>query len=188
VFQQQALADAPQTIFTALRMPHDRLESLQNRIVKRFPNIRVIDMSEAISALAGVTRRIAAVVNAFALLSIAAGLLIIVSSVYATRIARTREAVYYKVLGARRQFVIKTFTLENLILGLSSALLAQLAAQIGSWLLCRQVFDIAYRPFWWESLIAVGLAGLIIVTVGLAPSWSILKHKPVVFLRQQTEE
>ena len=188
VFQKQTLAAAPQTIFTALNLPAGRLQTLQSQIVKAYPNVRVIDMAETIRAFAGVTRRMSNIVQAFTLLSIAAGLLIIVSSVYATRIARTREAVYYKVLGAPRRFVIKTFAMENLILGLSSSALALLVAQIGSWLVCRQVFEIAYRPFWGGCMAALLVSSGMIVIVGLAPSWPILQHKPVVFLRQQTEE
>lgn len=188
VFQNKTLETAPQTIFSAQRLSKTRLAHLQNRIVHRFPNIRVIDMSETINTFAKVTRRMSDIVRAFTLISIAAGLLIIVSSIYATRIARMREAVYYKVLGARRRFVLKIFALENLMLGLISSALALLIAQVGSWLICRQVFDISYAPFWGDCLLGLAAAGAIVVVVGLVPSWPILHQKPVIFLRQQIEE
>ena len=106
----------------------------------------------------------------------------------ATRYARIQEAVYYKILGARSNFVIKVFALENLILGLVSATLALILSQAGSWLICSQVLNIAYRPLIVESILLVIATVLLVVTIGLLPSISILRKKPVVFLREQTQE
>jgi putative ABC transport system permease protein len=48
--------------------------------------------------------------------------------------------------------------------------------------------NISYKPFIFESIILVGVTVLLVVTVGLLPSISILRKKPVVFLREQTHE
>ncbi|MEJ2287024.1 MAG: hypothetical protein P8X85_25980 [Desulfobacterales bacterium] len=47
---------------------------------------------------------------------------------------------------------------------------------------------ISYHPFIFESIILVVATVLLVVTVGLLPSISILRKKPVVFLREQTQE
>ena len=72
------------------------------------------------------------VLRFFTAFSIVAGLLIVVSAVFATRFARIQEAAYYKVLGAKSRFVLHVFTLENVLLGLLSALLGLAMAQFGS--------------------------------------------------------
>ena len=120
--------------------------------------------------------------------SILAGLLIIISSVFATRFARTREAVYYKVLGAKSTFVIKVFGLENFFLGMVSALIALALSQCASWIITTQVFNIAYKPFIFASVGLILTMGLIVIVFGLLPSLSVLKQKPVMFLREQTRE
>jgi len=116
-----------------------------------------------------------------------AGLLIILSSILATRYTRIQEAVYYKILGARSNFVVKVFTLENMVLGLVSATLALMLSQVGSWLICSKVLNISYQPFMLASILLVTATVLLVVTIGLLPSIAILRKKPVVFLREQTQ-
>ncbi len=103
VFPSAVLANAPQTIFTGIRVTPDEIPALQNRMVAQFPNITVIDVTATIASFARVVERVTRVVRFFAAFSILAGLLIVISSVYATRLARIQEAAYYKVLGAKEQ-------------------------------------------------------------------------------------
>jgi len=120
--------------------------------------------------------------------SVIAGILIIISSVFATRYARIREAVYFTILGARSRFVLAAFAAENLCLGLASALSALLLAQTGSWIICRFALDVAYQPFTGTSLLMVLTTTLLVIAVGLGASRSILSVKPAVFLREQADE
>jgi putative ABC transport system permease protein len=188
VLQPQVLADAPQTLFTGLRVPQAEIAGLQNRIVAQFPNITVIDATATIATFAAVVDRITRVVRFFALFSILAGLLIVVSSVYATRLARVQEAVYYKVLGATGRFVLRVFAMENIFLGLISGLLAVLMAQVAAWLIMKYLFELDYQPFPLPSVLLVVLTVLAVTAVGMGASISILRSRPIVFLRQQGEE
>jgi putative ABC transport system permease protein len=106
----------------------------------------------------------------------------------ATRSARIQQAVYYKILGARGVFVLQVFAIENIILGLSSALPALAVAQVGSWMISKTMLDIPYQPFPGTSLIMTAASLLTIVTIGLMASTPILRQRPVVYLREQTEE
>jgi len=188
VFPENTLRDAPQTIFTAVRVAKTQISALQTKIVEKFPSISVIDTTELLTLFTAVVKKLSLIIRFFAGFSIVAGILIILSSILATRYARIQEAVYYKILGARRNFVVKVFALENLILGLTSAILALLISQAGSWLICLKVMNISYTPFVFESSILIVVTVLLVVTVGLLPSISILRKKPVVFLREQTQE
>ena len=188
VFPENTLQDAPQTIFTAVRVAKTQISALQTKIVEKFPSISVIDTTELLSIFTAIVKKLSLIIRFFAGFSIVAGILIILSSILATRYARIQEAVYYKILGARRNFVVKVFALENLFLGLTSAVLALLISQAGSWLICLKVMNISYNPFVFESIILIVVTVLLVVTVGLLPSISILRKKPVVFLREQTQE
>jgi len=188
VFPEQALRDAPQTIFTSVRVAKSQISPLQTKIVEKFPNISVIDTTELLTIFTAVVKKLSLIIRFFAGFSMVAGILIILSSILATRYARLQEAVYYKILGARKNFVVKVFGLENLILGLVSAVLALLISQAGSWVLCLQVMKISYHPFIFESFILIVVTVLAVITAGLLPCISILRKKPVVFLREQTQE
>jgi putative ABC transport system permease protein len=188
VFQEDTLKDAPQTIFTAVRVEKNRIADVQTAMVKKFPNVSVIDMTETITTLAGISRKLSNTIRFFTAFGILAGLLITVSSVLATRLARTREAVYYRVLGARSGFVVTVFGLENLILGALSGVLALLISQAASWVVITRVFDIAFAPTAAAGLMMIAGATALVTAAGLLPSWTILRQKPVAFLREQAHE
>jgi putative ABC transport system permease protein len=188
VFQESALKDAPQTVFTALRVPREQIASLQNRIVARFPNVSVIDVTQTVSSLASIMHKLSGIARFFTLFSMMAGLLIVISSIFATRFDRIRESVYFKILGARNAFILSVFTTESLILGLVSGLLALLLSQAGSWIISARVLGIPYRPFWGASLVMILATMLLVAGVGIVSSLSILRQKPVIFLREHAEE
>jgi putative ABC transport system permease protein len=188
VFPEQTLQEAPQTIFTAVNVPRNRIALIQAKIAANFPNISAIDVTETLKIFTQVMKKLSLIVRFFALFSIVAGVLIILSSVLATRFARIQEAVYYKILGAKGAFVAAVFTLENLFLGLVSASLALVLSQTCSWIICSKVFEISYTPFMANSFLLIAATVLLIVTVGLLPSSSILRQKPVIFLRNQSQE
>jgi putative ABC transport system permease protein len=186
VFPPDVLRNAPQSIFTATRLPPAEISSLRNRIVAALPNVTVIDITETVANAAAVADRLVQIIRFFTLFSVLAGVLIVISSVFATRQARIQEAVYYKVLGAKRSFVRQVFTVENLLLGLISALLALLMAQVGSWALCRYLFEINYQPALGASLLLVAATMALVTGVGMAASGSILRSKPILILRELT--
>jgi len=188
VFPENTLRDAPQTIFTAVRVAQPEISGLQTKIAENFPNVSVIDTTALLKVFTAVVKKLSLIIRFFAAFSMVAGLLIILSSILATRYTRIQEAVYYKILGARSNFVIKVFTLENLVIGLVSATLALLLSQVGAWLICSMVLHISYQPFISESIVLVLATVLLVITVGLLPSIAILRKKPVVFLREQTQE
>jgi putative ABC transport system permease protein len=187
VFPEKVLARAPRTYFAALKVPPEQLGALQTRIVSQFQNISVIDLSQTISAFARLMRRLSRIIQGFSMFSIGAGLLILVSAVYATRAERMVEAVYYKILGAGKKFVFNVFALENLLIGLLSSLPAMGMAQAGTYWVCMFKFEIDYHPFILSSLVMVLTTVMLVVAVGLAASRSIMEKRPVTYLREQTD-
>ena len=188
VFPEKVLAQAPHTLFAALKVAPDQLGDLQRRVVKRFPNISVIDMSQTIGIFTRLMNQLSRIIRTFSLFSIAAGLLILISAIYATRAERVLESVYYKVMGAGKIFVFQVFALENLLLGLLSGVLALLMAQAGTFWVCRVWLDIQYNLFIVDSVVMVAATLLLIMAVGLTASRSIMLKKPVIYLRQQQNE
>jgi len=188
VFPGSVLAEAPQTFFCAARIDKERIAGLQNKVVARFPNISVIDLTETVTIFGRIMARLSLIVRFFTSFSMAAGILIVVSSVFATRYARIQEAVYFTILGARRRFVLAVFAAESLLLGLTSGCIALFIAQVGSLIVCHRSFELEYRPYPGLSLLLVLATALLVLCVGMAASVSILRQMPVSFLREQTDE
>jgi len=188
VFPESVLGDAPQTLFCALRIPRPEIAALQNRMVARFPNVSVIDLTETAEVFSRIMTKLSGIVRFFTFFSIAAGLLIIVSSTFATRETRIREAVYFGILGGRRRFIVGVFTVESLILGGASALFALAIAQVAGWVVCRNVFALSYSPFATESAILVVATTLLVVAVGVGATLPVLRQRPAPFLREHADE
>ena len=188
VFQEQALQDAPQTLFSAVKIDRSQLTAIQNSLGGSLPNISVIDIGATVQILGKIMHKMSSIIQFFTSFSIVAGVLIIISSIFATRLTRIREAVYFKILGAKGSFVVKVFTCENLIIAFFSASLATLISHIGSWLICRQVLNIAYQPLLGSTVMMIAATLVLVVGVGLGASVSILQQKPISYLRDEKQD
>ena len=188
VFPPVFLEKAPQTYFAALHRHRDEIPALESRIVTAYPNVSIINMAASAAELGGLMQKLSGIIRFFAGFSLLAGALILVSSILATRLARVREAVYYKVLGARSSFVLGVFVHENLLLGLASATFAVVLAQVLNWAVCRFVLEIAVRPDWLATLAAATVTVALVVLLGVLSSTLLLRQKPADFLREQGGE
>jgi len=188
VFPTEYLQHAPQTFFAALHIHKKAIASLESRIATAFPNISFINMADTAAELGRLTQKLITIVNFFAGFSILAGALIMVGSIFATRLARVREAVYYKVLGGGTRFVLAVFIYEHLLLSLLSSILAVVLAQAGSWGLCRYLFDISYSPHLVVSCTLVLITSILVIAVGIVSSIGIIRQKPAAILREQNGE
>lgn len=185
VFPPDVLEKAPTTLFTAVAVEKDGIAPLQTRIAQALPTLTVIDVTQVIETLAGLLRRISRIVRFFTGFAIAAGVLIVISAALATQYARTREAVYFKVLGGTGRFVRTVFAAENLMIGALSAMIGLAIAQAGSYLLVTRSFGLQYTPAPVMSLLMVLGAVAIIVITGILTSRKILNRKPVHFLHEE---
>ncbi|MCB2181780.1 MAG: ABC transporter permease [Desulfobulbaceae bacterium] len=186
VFPEKVLQDFPQTIFSAVRLEGKELAGVQDRLTAEYPNISVIDIASTVEVLSKIMHKLSTIIQFFTLFSIAAGLLIIMSSIYATRLARVREAVYFKILGAGSSFVLQVFSCESFIIGLICSFLAAIISHVASWMICRHYFAIGYSVLSGATCVMIILTVFLVMVVGLGASWSILKEKPAVFLRDES--
>jgi len=184
VFPPATLQAAPQTLFSALKLEADAVPELRNRLAAKFPGITAIDVSGTITAFAKVLEKLTTIIRNFTLISAAAGVLIIISSIFATRHARIREVAYFKVLGAPRAFIFRCYLWEHLLLGIISALLAFGLAHTASWLICTQILDIGYHTFLARSAGIAAAVPLLIIIIGITASRNVLKQRPINFLRK----
>ncbi len=188
VFPESVLKPAPHTFFTAAKVPERQIGKLQNRVVAKFPNVSAINLTQTIRVFSALGKKLSGIVRFFSSFSILAGLLIIVSAIFATRYARMSEAVYFKVLGAKKAFVLKIFALENMMIGLISATLGAILAQAASFSITWFVLDIDdYRPCVLACFSMVLGFAFVTAAIGSAMSMDILKLKPAGFLREREE-
>jgi putative ABC transport system permease protein len=184
VFEPQVLESAPQTLFAALHVQKELIPEMITTIVTKMPHVSTINVSELALQFGALLSRLSGVITFFASFSIAAGCLILVSSIFATHMERVKEVVFYKVLGGKSRFVFLVVTYENMIVGVISSIMALVLANISCWLLCKYVFEITYQSYFQLMVITILLTVLMVVGIALVSSMRIIKKKPVTYLRQ----
>jgi len=184
VFEPQVLESAPQTLFAALHVQKELIPEMITTIVTKMPHVSTINVSEMALQFGALLSRLSAVITFFASFSIAAGCLILVSSIFATHMERVKEVVFYKVLGGKSRFVFLAVTYENMIVGVISSIMALVLANISCWLLCKYVFEITYQSYFQLMVITILFTVLMVVGIALVSSMRIIKQKPGAYLRQ----
>jgi putative ABC transport system permease protein len=81
--------------------------------------------------------------------------------------------------------VLRILSYEHAMLAFLSSLMAVLFAEAAAWLICRNVFDIAYQPHWHVAALTVLSSIILLVLIGLASSVGIVRQRPAVYLQQQ---
>ena len=154
-----------------------------NELVKRFPNLSVIDIEATLDQVQSTADQVAKAVEYVFWFTLVAGLLVLVAAVTATQDERLLEGGVMRVLGAnRRQLRLAQLT-EFAVLGLIAGLVAAVAANAIAGAVATRVFEMNWLPDW--RVAAVGaLIGVVAVTLtGLAATRRVVTTPPSQTLR-----
>ncbi len=152
-------------------------------LVRRLPGVSVIDIGAVLDQVRGAMDRAALAVQYVFLFTLAAGVMVLLAAIQATRDERLFESAVLRTLGARRSVVLQSVAAEFTAIGLLAGALASLAAGAIGYLLATRLFSLDYVPGW--GLWVGGLvAGAVVVGVsGTLAVRTVVNHSPVVTLR-----
>jgi len=185
VFSPGTLDGLPVQYFAGVRMKPHSVAAFQRESFRRYPSVTVINGADVVEIIQQVVDQIALVVRFISLFAILAGVIILASSVAATRFRRMKEVAILKTLGATRRRVAAVFSIEFLILGAAAGLLGALLATAFSNLLLVQVLDAKMRIDWIPVMAGVALTAFIANAAGWLSSHRILGQKPLEVLRHE---
>jgi putative ABC transport system permease protein len=120
-----------------------------------------------------------------ALISILAGALVLGGAVAAGRRRRVYDAVVFKVLGATRATVLKTFAIEYGILGLATGAIAAAVGTLTAWAVVTFLMNMAWTFLPGVVAATVVAAVSLTVTAGFAGTWRVLGQKSAPHLRNR---
>lgn len=180
-----ALRGMPAIFYGGVKVPPDRAPELQRRVFEKFPTITVINAADVIEIVQEVVDQIGMVVQFVSAFAILGGVIILVSSVVATRFRRIHEVVILKTLGATRRRVAGIFSVEFLILGSVAGLIGSVLASSFSGLLLTRLFeaDYVFEPL--PAALTVVATALLANAAGWLASFPILGKKPLEILRAE---
>ncbi len=186
VFPAGVLEDAPQFHVLLTRVRSDQASAaFQREMVKRFPNVSIIDLGLVLSTLDEILSKIAFVIRFMAAFSIITGLVVLIASVLISKYQRIRESVLLRTLGASRKQILAITALEYLFLGALASVTGVILSIGASWALARFIFKMPFEVSFAPLLIVTILICLLTVLIGLVNSRGVLNRPPLEVLRQE---
>ena len=185
IFAPGALEAAPQTHLAAVYVAPAEEEGLVQRVTERFPNLSAIPVREALAAVSRVLATIGAAIRLVALVTLAAGILVLGGAVAAGHRRRVYDAVVLKVLGATRGALAVSFLIEHGLVGLLTALVAAAIGTLAAYVLVTGPLKSEWVFLAAPVLLTAGLGVLLTLVLGFAGTWRALGAKPAPYLRNE---
>ena len=187
VFRPGTLDGAPHSYVAFMKGPAD-IEArarLQRDIVAEYANVSVIDGLEVIRTVRRVLDYVTMTISVVGGIALFSGTLILVGAVAMTKFQRLYESAILKTLGANTRLLTTMLALEYGVLGALAGTVGSVGALGLSWVLTRQVFEVAWFASPVTSAGGVLLTALVVGVVGVVSSIDVLRRKPLVTLRAE---
>ncbi len=195
IYPLSQMLDVPITYISAFRAPERGLafergsapqatSAFDNQLVHEFPNLTVVDLTATLKQVQSVISQVIRAVEFLFVFTLAAGLVVLIAALTASREERAREFAVYRALGASARLMQQVQAAELAGVGLLAGALSALVASAMGWALARFVFEFDWVV---SPIISIGgtLAGAALAL--LAGWWSlrgVLKRPVVQTLRQ----
>ena len=183
VFSPGVLESVTGTLITSVHVDPGQRPLLVD-LVRRFPEVTIIDLDALLTQVRGVMDKAALAVQYVFLFTLAAGLMVLLAAVQATRDERRYESAMLRTLGASRAVVFKGVAAEFVSLGLLSGLLAAAGATVAGYFLAHEVFNLKYSPDPMVWIVGTLGGALLVGIAGVLAARSVVTQPPVATLRQ----
>jgi len=170
--------------YGAVRVKPEDAGALQARIFQQFPTVTVINAADILEIIQGVVDRVSLATRFVSGFAIFGGLIVLASSIAATRYRLIREVAILKTVGATRGTLVRMFCAEFVVIGSTAGLIGSGLAAVASAVLVGQLLDISYKFNWMPVFAGALITCLLTVLTGWLASYGILSRKPLDILRQ----
>jgi putative ABC transport system permease protein len=140
-------------------------EAPMNQLVRANPNLTVIDVAALMQQVRGIMQKMSSTIEYVFAFSLIAGLAVLYAALIATRDERVAEATLMRVFGASRRQVSVAYVAEFACIGLVSALIATIAANLLAYYISVQVLNI---PFQFNSTLALSITLIAALIIPIA--------------------
>jgi putative ABC transport system permease protein len=171
----------PNSYITSIKISEQ--SDIMNLFTQRFPTITAVDLAAVIQQIRNTVSSASLAVQYIFLLTLIAGILALVASVFSNRDQRTKETAIMHAIGANRSIIFQSAAAEFFILGILSGFTAIIFAIILSSIIFSQFLNLQYYP----NLLILGLSftiGVIFIFIsGVLSIRKTIYTSPVITLR-----
>jgi putative ABC transport system permease protein len=183
VFPLHALEGMPVVYYGAAHVDPPRIPAVEAAIFENFPTVTVMNLADILTRIQEAIDQVALVVRFLALFAIAAGVIILCSSVAGTRYRRIREVAILKTLGGTRRRIKSIFAIEFSVLGAVGGLVGGVLANLFTRIVADKFIESAFEFDWRSLLIAMVGTAVLANFAGWVASAGILNQRPLEVLR-----
>lgn len=183
IFPVSTLEGVPVTYISAFRAPAGDLR-FDNALVRQYPNITNVDMSQTIGQVQRVLGQVIRAVEFLFGFALAAGLVVLLATITATRGEREREFAVLRAVGAGSVLLQRVQRIELLGVGLLAGFLASVVAVVVGWALAKYAFQFSWQPPLLVPLAGSLAGGLLALGAGWWTLRGILRTPVVDTLRK----
>lgn len=144
------MSGVPVTYIAAFKAP--AVKGFDNALLKQFPNLTNVDMTSTINQVQQVLEKVIRAVEFLFGFTLAAGVVVLVAAVTATREERAKEFAIMRAVGAQNSLLRQVQRAELAGVGFLSGVLASVAAVSVGWALARYVFEFAWTVSLWVPI------------------------------------
>jgi putative ABC transport system permease protein len=170
------------SFITAIRVPATA-PHLSDELVRKFPNVSVIDIDAVIKQVRNTANQVSAAVEYVFYFTLVAGLLVLLAAVSATQDERLLEGSVMRVLGASTRQLRFAHASEFIAIGTLAGATAAIAATVISGVIAEQVFDLPWTANWAVAAIGAGIGLFAVTATGLIATRRVLSAPPSSSLR-----
>jgi putative ABC transport system permease protein len=183
VFSPGTLDAYPITFITSFYLP-DAQKSVLNALVKKYPAITILEVDRILKQVKTVLVQLTKAINYLLYFSLMAGFSVLFAAVYSTLDHRIKEGAVLRILGAKRDFLIKIHLIEFSLLGLLAGLITVVVSEALIYGLYSNVMQIVYHPSYMLWLLIPFIGSLGVSVAGYFGIRRVLNKSPLTVLRE----
>ncbi len=176
------IEDAPASYITSFYLPPEQAAAA-SALVKRFPNLTLIDVEALVRQLQTVVGQVASAIQFVFLFALLAGAIVLYSALLTAFDERRYELAVMRALGAQRRQLERAMRVELAVIGALAGLFAALGALGLGTLVSRQVFQLDLDYSLWLPFAATAGGALFAVAIGWLGFRRLLSTPPLLALR-----
>ena len=181
ILSPSAGKDLPSSYITSVKV--DPNSKLMEEFISFFPTITSIDIGGIIDQVKTTINSASLAVQYIFILTMIAGVLALIASIYSTRDQRREETAILHAIGANRRTIFFSAAAEFFILGLLAALTAIIFAVVLSSIIFSQFLELAYSPNSFILITALLIGVTLIFSSGIISIRKTIYTSPMVALR-----
>jgi putative ABC transport system permease protein len=190
LYPKAAMPEMPVTYLAAFKAPSQAPDgapsdayAFDNQLLRAFPNITLIDLTQSIQEIGNVINKVTRAVESLFAFTLVAGLLVLLATLHATAGHTQRDFALMRALGASRSQLRRVQALQLAGIGALSGFLAAVVATVMAWLLAKYVFSFEWIVSPLLPVLGLAIGAMLTLAIGWQALRGILNQPVMTSLR-----